>query len=674
MEKTFLLKKLGSWQGVLIALLLITGLAVALKFIILNRYSLPPGNDPPMYIIIGKTFLEGRPVVAGYPPLVPLLFFFGGVTLTKIYGPLMSSFLGLSAYLLIKDITHQKMIAVVGCVLGAVGSIFYAFEASLAWGNNAMLTSLVLGTILCWSLTKFNDGNSGFSPLVVGSVASFLLGLVHILAFIFYFAVLAILMLKLKQGLRSALKGFLVFILPGLSSIPFILNSAKETVFNPLVANDNVGAPAGWFYSYSQFYTSIGLIFDSIVIVFAIIGIWVVHRFYRKGFNLLIIAVLSPIFLALLLQFLGFTTFYSRFLEFSLPPLLALSSISLGHFSTLSFRKRRKKAVAVLFIFSLIALTWGIMAQRLSARVENDALVRQPEYEAIQWLMDNTAANSTIAATYPLATWIEVLSGRRVVSGYHELAAISTGDLMMKYRDVEVIQLANYYRETGLFKVYEMEPLSWTLSPMVSAFSHDKGGFIPVFWIDDDLSYVDDKSLSASFTTYGLNADAYVVQGDSVEKQLIVNAENVSISYNFTQSSRLQLAVFFHPEIASSLDDISVLQQKIVTSRNVPLTIEFKNASTISPYQVAPWNLVGVKVTYESVRLASINVHTSGTSQIQNYDYSALRQQLLAAYGIDYVVVYKNGPQGGWALSMCRRADKTVFENQDVAIFKVNSS
>lgn len=175
MEKASFFRKLNSWQGILVALLLITGLSVAIKSIIFNRYYLPPGNDPPMYIIIGKTFLEGRPVVAGYPPLIPLLFFFGGITLTEIYGPLMSSLLGLSTYLLIKDITHDKYIAIIGCSIGATGSIFYAFEASLAWGNNAMLTSLVLGMILYWSFIRFNNVNSGFRYLLVGFVVSFLL-------------------------------------------------------------------------------------------------------------------------------------------------------------------------------------------------------------------------------------------------------------------------------------------------------------------------------------------------------------------------------------------------------------------------------------------------------------------------------------------------------------------
>jgi hypothetical protein len=674
MKETSFFKKLSSREGVPIALLLITGLSFTIKYVIYNRYSLPPGNDPPMYIIIGKTFLEGRPVVAGYPPLIPLLFFFGGITLTKIYGPLISSLLGLSIYLLVKDITHQKLIATVGCAIGATGSIIYAFEASLAWGNNAMLTSLVLGMILYWLFIKFNNGNSGLRSLLLGLVASFLLGFVHILAFVFYFVICASLVLKLKRGVRFALKGFLVFVLPGISSIPFILSSAKETVSNPLVAATNNVVSVSWFYFYYPFYSFIDLIFDSTVILLAIIGIWVVHRFYRDSFSLLVLAVVSPVFLALLLQFLGFTTFYSRFLEFSLPPLLTLSSISLGHFSILLLRKSRKKIVAGFLVFLFISLTWGMMMQRLSIRVENDALsVRQFECEAFQWLNANTAGNSTIAATYPLATWIEVLSGRKVVSGYHELAAISTEGLLEKYRDVEIIQLANYYREIGFLRVYDMSPISWTLSPMVSVFSYDKGEFMPVFWIDNGLSYFNDSLLAESFKTYRLNNDTYVVQGDNIEKQLSMTPTNLSISYNFTQSSELDLTVFFYPEIASSLDDISVLGQQTVTCHHVSLVIKFNNASAILPYKDATWNLVGLKVSYKSATLASISVHTNVLGQIPNYNYTALRQQLLAKYKIDYIVVYKNAPEGGWAISMLREADKIAFENQDVAIFKVNS-
>jgi hypothetical protein len=208
---------------------------------------------------------------------------------------------------------------------------------------------------------------------------------------------------------------------------------------------------------------------------------------------------------------------------------------------------------------------------------------------------------------------------------------------------------------------------------MISVFSYDKGEFMPAFWVDNGLSYVNNKLLSESFKTYSLNTDTYIVQGDGIEKELLVNATNLSISYSFTQVSELQLTVFFNPEIASSLDDISIFRQQVTISHYVPLLIEFNNASSISLYKDETWNLVGVKVTYESAGLASISVHTSVAGQIPNDDYSALRQQLLAKYEIDYIVVYKNEPEGGWKLSMLRKADKIVLENQDVAIFKVNS-
>jgi hypothetical protein len=672
MEKAFFFKRLSSWQMILIVLLAITALAVAIKSVIFNRYSLPPGNDDPMYIIIGKTFLEGKPIVAGYPPLVPLLFFLGGVTLTKIYGPLISSLLGLSSYLLIREITHNEYSAVIGCAIGATGSIFYAFEASLAWDNNAMFTSLVLGMILYWAFLKFNNADLRLRYLLLGLITSFLLGLVYILAFIFYFVILTNLITKIKRGFRFLVKGFLVFILPGLSSIPFILSSAEETVSNPLVVKNNILIPAAWIYFYNSFYTVNDLIFDSILITFAIIGVWIVYRFYKTGFNLLVLALLSPLGLALLFQFLGFTSFYSRFLELSLPPLLVLSSISIGHFSVLLLKKTRKKIISVLFVFFLITFTWGMMVQRLSVRVENDALIKQPELEAIQWLKDNTALDSTVAATYPIASWIEVLTGRRVVSGYHLLAALTTEDLLEMYRDVEIMQIANYFRQTGFFKVYDMSPISWTLSPMISEFSPENGEFMPVFWIDNGLSYINGKLLSESFKTYSLNDETYIVQGNDIEKKLEVNATDILISYNFTQSSGLKLTVFFDSQIASSPDDLIVSGQQ-VTTRYVPLSINFNNSSAISIYKDSTWNLLALNVTYESAKFVSISVHAKESGLIPKDTYTTLRQQLLTAYGIDYIVVFKPDPEGGWALSMLRQADKTVFENQGVAIFEVNS-
>jgi len=663
-----------SRERIILAVLAMTGLSFIIKYLILNRYLLPPGNDAPMYMIMGKTFLEGKPLVAGYPPLVPLIFFFGGIPIAKVYGPLMSSLLGMVTYLILNELTHNKLIALIGCAIGAVGSVFYAYESSLAWGNNAMLTSLVLGMLLYWLFIRFSHAEARLYHFVICLVISFLLGLTHILAFIFYFVMIINLMFAGIKKARFALKGFLVFILPGLSALPFIINSAGETVENPSVRSNTLNVSG--FGSINPSYSLLDIVFDIMILSLAVVGTYVLYRFYKPNSKILISGFGIPILLALSLQILQFPTFYARFLDFSIPPLIVLSSLSIGYFSA-SFLKKSKKqvAVALLVVILLTALTWSIMIYRLSSRVENDALIRASEYEAIRWLTENTGSDSKIAATFPLGAWIEVLTGRKVISGFHQADAITTREPLRIYRDVEIMQLANYYRELGFFRVYEMSPLSGTLSPLISTYSYDRGKFINVLWVDEGLSYVNGRPLNQSLTKWQLSPDGtYVVEGEDATKQLSIQMKKVSISYNFTNPSKFQLTFFFNPEVAYRQEDAAILGPKIVVERLAPIVVEARNATIIWYFRDATKGLLGIRIEYKSIKSVRIEVYTTSSEPIPNNDFTASRQQTMAAYNIDYIVVYKDGLESAWAVSMLKRADKAVFENRDVAIFKVESS
>lgn len=650
-------------------LLLIIGLSFTARYVILNRYALPPGNDPPMYIIIGRTFLHGTPLVAGYPPLVPLIFCFLGVPITRIYGPLILSLFGVASYFFIKEITKNEFIAIIGCAIGATGSMFYFFEASLAWGNNAMLTSFVLSMILYWVFVKFDKGEANFYHLVIGSIVSFLLGLTHILAFIFYFVIAFNLILKSLKDIKFVLKGLCVFVLPGASSLPFIVNSAIETVANPPIPK---GVLSGWA-DFNPAYSLLDIVFDFTMVFIALLGTLIVYKFYRNGFGILACSFIFPIPLAFLLQILHFPTFYSRILGFSLPPLLIFAAVCIGHFSALLLEKGMKKPIAVFLVILSISVIWTMMIYRLPLRVENDALNKVDEYDAIQWLTANISADSKIAATFPLAAWIEVITTRKVISGYHLLEAITTRELLEKYRDVEIIQIANYYRELGFFKVYDMSPLGWTLSPLICVYSYDQAKFIPFFWIDDGLSSVNGQPLGGSFTTWQLNTRAYTVEGKLTTKQLIVNAKSVSLFYSFTNLSRFQLTILLDSQIAQTLDEVYIMGQKIVIERFVPIAIDFNGGATVSKYKDTTWNLIGIEVVYESTQDVRIEVYTTTIEPIPDNDYTALRDELLTMYSIDYIVVYKHDSKAGWALSMLRRAHMIVYENEAVAVFKVES-
>jgi hypothetical protein len=519
---------------------------------------------------------------------------------------------------------------------------------------------------------KATENNFNKAVYIEAAICSSLLALTHFFSLIIYLSISICILLQFRKSINRIIKLTTCFIIPGLLSVPSILASIQESVPNlaAVKASSMIWTEAS-FWMNSQL-----ILFDLGVLSLAAVGFVLLYKRHRKAFQLLVCWASFPLIIPLVFELLGIPFFYTRPSQFSIAPIMLASSCAFAINSNAvkitkinEITKSKRSGILLMALITLIILANVTMAYRLSGRVENDGKIRWGEYAAIEWIRSNTEPNATIITDFPLASWTEVLTQRKVISGYHLLGAISTKNLLDLYKDTYAFTVSNFFIERGFIQVYDQGPFGWTNAPMVAIWSYDEGNFIPSIWIDNEYSSLNSLSLSGAFSE-GYASPNYTMNilGSNVSKFVVVGEKDVLIHYNFTRASDITLAMYVNPEISSSVEAVRFENETVAISGSIPIQVMVGKAK-VSVTKDLVWNLVRIDLKYENVSNISLNICAIINGSIPSDTYFATHRLIIDRYDVDYAVLWKHGENV--ATSMFNRMYYKVFENTDVAIYDV---
>lgn len=710
-----------------LSLLVIMTTSFSFRFIALNKYETPPGNDYGNYLT-QVDILHGYDVKNWGLRYNPVFFifldvflrFFDEFTALKVVASLVFSIVAIPFFLLAKKISGNYLAALI-CTWFFV---FYEwYSEMIAWGGNPnflgisfMLLTLFLLVNLFEEPSKKNVLLAGFfSSLVIGT--HFLVAVFMALTLLIFVALRWLFSPKNRGGVS---KNFIYFVsAAAVFSLPYV--SVYMTFFKY-----SSGELLRLNFTIQLTEKSLELVWTFVsqnlaIIIMVGLGIFALAKFVKEKRStgmLLCSLFLAPLIFALITEHPG------RWFLFLPVPIFLCFCLYLKNLF-LAIRNARKEILLLVLCFILIiGIEMGIAStNRLKAGIDYYQTIGSDEIQALRWIRANTPLNATFITSGPnrlegedlspghmYSWWIEGLAKRR---SFHTGSAmwytykdeqseaviadkIFAGAYIFEYGNIEVSESfpsgmgnpeigisVNGQRQGVLFLRDDKQELSFSSMGNESVTLHET------------LFDAKNKTLSLHYNETWANLIAtYEWAQLKVIRSTIIGLEQSSVDVIFEvlpmNSTLKQFNINFWASNFTSIEGYWInnstmtLYQKILYSKAVTTQIkildtdsEFLNATVLSqgaqkPIPLATYSLKPLNQSmYVHIRISVSATTVPGTSNqtVHFYNSSSLIEDL----GIDHIFQNKDRTIEYQRFLNDSEHFTIIFENRTIAIFKVNS-
>lgn len=692
------------------------------KFNALNKFEAPPSPDYGNYLsqvdIIHGYDLRG--LGPRYNPLFfvlldGFLFFLDAFTALKLAAAFVFSIVAIPFFLFVKKICNSQLAALVSTWFFV---FFEGYSEMITWGGNPnflgfsfLLLVFVFLVDSCENPTKRNILLTGlFLSLVVGT--HFLVAF-FIFSSLLFFAFLSLLFSH-KNRVGAIKPLVLSFSVAALLSLPYISVYLTFFKYSPSglvsfnVAEKLSEIPSSFAWMFRTQYLA--------AVVITVLGIFALTKYVKENRNnalILCTLFLMPLILAAL------TTQPGRWLYFLPIPMIACFGLYLRNlFKAVKNAGKEILLLAFCLILVIGAETTIASISRLETATDYYQTIHSDELEALKWIKENTAPNTTVATSgstmlgggggNSYGWWIEGYSKRKCVfSGNPEFYSYS-----YEREEVNVanrIFAGNYLFEYNNVRVSESFP-SGMGNPEIATlingeyqnvlFLNDGGQelvFSPVenqqiIWYETP-SYAENKeSIIYCNETFANATFTYEWSRLILTRTVIMNPQQSSIDVIFEilpiNSTLKQFKISLWPSFYTSLENFEINgsttslfirtpSNKIVETKvaiiqtNGELNetmVLFKDPKYSMP--VATYSLKPLQSTL-SVRIRiSIVTNDTNNRTIQFFNSYSLIKDL----GIDYIFLNKKRVNEYQRFLNDSQHFTIVFplkENETIAVFKV---
>jgi len=486
-------------------LILVISFGFLVRFGAINRYTAPPGTDPGSWLALAHIYLTGDTSfiwfpAPGHPPLFPIVLGFlamllGDLFALKIMGALSFTLMALPTYLMVKHYSSKSF-----AFAAALLTIFNdAYMEMTGWGAymNAFALTFTF-TAFYFIMLGIEGGRK--RDLVLAGFFSALIGLTHHLTALVFFAIIIIYLL-LELAIGSKRKSVLIptsfsVLCCILTLAPFIImvySSVPPVVFNEAAFFKRRATLGGLAYVY-RYFTSWALL------PLGIFGIGKLYKDQRKDFSMFLLSWALVPFLLTQLYLVGLPTDYSRFLFYSIQPLIIATTYILfilnrknphlvqqkGNIK-LSNIRHLKKLVFVIFTVMYIISAMAFGFRHLYFAADWYQNIKESDYELLMWIKNNTPKDSVIVATSYHDYWITGLTHRKVLSAHPLEWVFTEGEAEMS-RSASLILFGTYEIDNGYIRARGMEPCEGTATPLIGV--KWQGEYQDIFFLQDSFTIV----------------------------------------------------------------------------------------------------------------------------------------------------------------------------------------
>ena len=540
-----------------------------------NEY--PPSSDIGLHGSIINLILDSGELpswnpyhMGGEPLATPPGFHFFVSTLMLLTGmPLIlaelataaffSSIIVFPAYLVSKKIWKNPSAGLLAAFFAAASALSLEM---MSWGGYTNIISLSLIIIIFYLFLKDLDKPS-YRHLLAGALLFGGLIITHTFSLSVFFPVLGVYFILLligrflklkKMELVKTFRFFAASFTLGIVAVsPWLLR-----VFNFYIGASTEGALTGGLDNRDLILSNRTV--DPIItlLVIAIIPAFFMFRASRKRYfdstSLLLSAwFLVPVVMTQAYLF-GIFVDYSRFMYFiDFPGIVIISAglFYLFRYTSIAVRKvptvkwnRIKKAVPVsiftasIFIFIILS-PWSIFPEEAMERVNYYTTIQGPEAITMEWIQNNTPADSVLVADHLYGWWLSGIAERPTLSAAGLEFLIYSHELEVA-RSAHLLFDTNYYMDNGLIQVRDN---GGYVSEKDTEFNIELQNIesFPIFNIQEDgvvfwyIKYTPEKEINGIQTIAGMETvGTPIIIKDENSAKLIVQYEDELFTVNRT--------------------------------------------------------------------------------------------------------------------------------------------
>jgi len=695
------------------------------KFSMLNRFKFPPSSDYGNYLV-QVNVLRGydiRGFGLQYPPLYfifldLLLRIFDEFTSLKLMAALVFSIAAIPFFLLVKSFRVNDVLALISTWFFI---FFEGYSEMIAWGGNQnflgfsfMLLALFFFKKSLKNLDKRDIMLTGFFiSLVVGT---HFLVMAFLILFLLLFLVLNFVFNRVdihaivKVLLFSALFG-LLFSLPYLPIYISCMRYFSADLIRPDIINHLNSFRLEFIWMFRETYF--------IEVIIAALSIYALIKYAKE--NKTDLLLLSSLFLTPLLLALS-TTHPSRWLYFLPIPLFASFGLylkgALTGFKNFIGRRRRLLAINAMAILILSVGATVLSINRLNTAVNYYQRISEDDFEALNWIKENTPPNSLLITSGPSAViggggniyswWVEGYSKRKCIpaanleffSYYYEREEINlvnkilAGNHLMECGYIQLtedfpsggsnpgiaLSLGSYYVKLlflndAAHKIVVSSPASnGNMSYRIPFYARDKRGSIEsnASLLNTSFTYVwPDLMLYRSVTIY---LGQFYVDIVFKAQSLGVDLKMFNVSFWVPPYMALEKYYIEGSSITLYLKDPydKDMKAKVEFSsssanlRNISVLLEREYLLPSIIFSLEPYKHslhVGFRVSIYAGNLEC------STSEINIFN----SHEMIRKLGVNYILVNKRRADEYLRFHLDEENFEEVFKNSSVAIFKVKA-
>lgn len=670
-----------------IILTLLVSIASLIKFIVINRYILPPGMDPGSWLTLAHGYFGGQWCGTHFrhPPLffVVLGFFgtfFDELIVNKIMGALSFSLIAVPTFFIVKHITgNSRWFAFLASIL----TLFVdAYMEMLGWGAYPNGLAIVFMFSTFYFVLRYAEKDAKRNLIFVG-LFSTLTALTHHLSTLvlistgLVYVVIASIFGERKRNLLVCL----------FTTIPCLLILLLIGVLANQTQSITYVNEASFYLrrlSWGKLMYVYGCPFSQVMLVLGSLG---VVATWKRGelFPLLLGWFLTP-FLLTQLYLVKFPTDYVRFIFYSVQPIIIATAylffLIMKRVEKMKFKLRPSKYVALLCIitFGVAEVVAGITQLYFVADYyQRD---RKDDYYAVlTWIKENTPKDAVVVATDYYDYWIRGFSQRRVLSAHKSVWLFSPEEVEMA-KAAYLLLFGTYEINNGYVRARGMEPIEGTCTPLIGV--RWEGKYQDILFLQDRFSKVilDDDSICLYIPWLEWNRTSNWVERSDVGAtyQTLYDLEGINITKSVSIKYGLPEAEVTYKAESPKVEAINVtayiwysfkIQNVSVSSGELTMTNGKTVVNITCPNANITLNLPYLHIISNS-RTLKISLKakpkTISTPRIETFDY----REILKKYNVTYILC--EGRLDAGYIPRFKAEDERfqmVFRNPSGTIFKV---
>jgi hypothetical protein len=451
--------------------------------LILDQGTLPAWNPYHM----GGEQLATPP---GFHLFVSILILLTGMTVILaelITAAFFSAVIVFPAYLVSRKIWRSHSAGLLAAFFAAISALSIEM---ISWGGYTNIVSLFLIIAIFYLFLRDID-KPAIKHLLLGTLLFGALVITHTFSLAVFLPVLALYLALLIAGklgkfkemrIQNMLRFFVVSAALGIVVVsPWILR-----VFNFYVNASAEGALTGGLDNRNLILANCRIDPTILTIIIVTIPALIMLKHSRKRFfdrsSLLLMAwFLVPVVMTQAYVF-GIYTHYSRFVYFiDFPAIIIVSAILLylSRITTLAINRfakirwnRIKKALPVMaftiimFVF-IISSSWSIFPHEGMKEADVYSTIQQPEAATIEWIKNNTPADSVLVADHLYGWWLSGIAERPTLSAAGLEFLIYSNEREVA-KNAQLLLDTDYYIDNGLIQVRDDGPYVSRHNPEVS--------------------------------------------------------------------------------------------------------------------------------------------------------------------------------------------------------------